>query len=152
MALLLILAALLVGTALFHYSTAPVNPHQTTKIVDIPKGAGFIRISEILSDAGLVRNRPFFWLLALGKQATMHIRAGEYELSGSMSPAEIFDKLVRGEIKSYSVTLPEDISVGDVAERLVAFKLINEKEFAALANDARIEPRRSEQGWSWLQL
>lgn len=134
-ALLLILVALLVGTALFHYSTAPVNPEQTTKIVDIPKGAGFIRISEILSEAGFVRNRPFFWLLALGKQATLHIRAGEYELSGSMSPAEIFDKLVRGEIKSYSVTLPEDITVGDVAERLVAFKLINEKEFAALATD-----------------
>ena len=52
-----------------------------------------------------------------------------------MSPSEIFDKLVRGEIKSYSVTLPEDITAGDVAERLIAFKLINEKEFADLTKD-----------------
>lgn len=135
-ALLLILVATLTGgVAFFRYATSPVDRLTATKIVDIPKGAGFFRITEIMNDAGLVANRPFFWLLALGKGATRYIRAGEYEFAGSLSPSEILDKLVRGEIKSYTLMLPEDITVNDVAKRLLADKLINEKEFMALAVD-----------------
>lgn len=136
MTILFILASLFIGIAFFyHYSTTPVNPAPVTSIVGIPKGSGFIRITEILSEAGLVSNRPFFWILAFGKQAAAHIRAGEYELSSAMSPSQIIDKLVRGEIKSYPVTLPEDITVKDVVERLSAFNLINEQEFMTLATD-----------------
>jgi UPF0755 protein len=134
-ALLLLLVAILTGVAFFRYARSPADRLIVTKVVEIPKGAGFFRITEIMNDAGLVANRPFFWLLALGKGATRHIRAGEYEFTGSQSPSEILDKLVRGEIKSYTVTLPEDITVNDVAKRLLADKLINEKEFMALAVD-----------------
>jgi UPF0755 protein len=134
-ALLLALAVLLTGIACYHYAVSPVNHFTTPKIVDIPKGAGFFRITQIMDDAGLVANRPFFWLLALGKGAARHIRAGEYEFTGDLSPSQIIAKLVRGEIKSYPVTLPEDITVNEVSRRLAADKLINEEEFAALATD-----------------
>jgi UPF0755 protein len=133
--LALTLVTLLTGIAFFHYARSPVNHFTTPKIVDIPKGAGFFRITEIMNDAGLVKNRPFFWLLALGKGAAMHIRAGEYEIIGALSPSEIIEKLVRGEIKYYTVTLPEDITVNEMARRLASFKLINEKEFMILATD-----------------
>lgn len=132
---LCILAAILTGVAFARYATSPVNHFTTPKIVEIPKGAGFFRITEIMNDAGLVANRPFFWLLAFGKGVWRQIRAGEYEVTGRLSPLEILDKLVRGEIKSYTVLLPEDITLNDVAKRLLAHKLINEKEFFALAVD-----------------
>jgi UPF0755 protein len=130
-----IIATLLTGIAFFHYAVSPVNDLTGTKKVDIPKGSGFFRITEILNDAGLVGNRPFFWALALVKKANRQIRAGEYELTGAMSPSVILDKLVRGVIKDYQVTLPEDITVNEVVQKLSAFKLINEKEFAKLATD-----------------
>jgi UPF0755 protein len=123
------------GIALFHYAVSPVNDLTGTKIVDIPKGAGFFRITEILDHAGLVNNRPFFWVLALSKKAARHIRSGQYELAGSMSPSAIINKLVRGEIKVYRVTLPEDITVSEVARRLSADKLVDEKEFMMLATN-----------------
>lgn len=134
-AILVVVAVLLIGALLTLYAQLPVSRSSDVKIVDIPKGAGFFRITEILHDAGLVNIRPFFWALALGKGATKSIRAGEYELTGSMTPAEIIDKLVRGEIKSYAVTLPEDITVNEVARRLAEYKLINEKEFFTLVTD-----------------
>jgi UPF0755 protein len=133
--LLLLLVLFLTGAAFYHYATTPVNPLTAAATIDIPKGAGFLGITEKLNNAGLVQNRPFFWALALVKKANRHIRAGEYELTGAMSPTEILDKLVQGQIKDYPVTLPEDITVSDVAKRLSAFKLINEKEFATLAVD-----------------
>jgi UPF0755 protein len=125
----------MMGIAFFHYAVSPVNDLTVTKIIDIPKGSSFSQVTEILYEAGLIHNRPFFWGLALGKKAARHIRAGEYELTGVMSPSTIIDKLVRGESKLYPVTLPDDITVNEVARRLSAFKLINEKEFATLATD-----------------
>jgi UPF0755 protein len=134
-ALLLVLVAVLTSIVFSRYATSPVDQLIVTKLVDIPKGAGFLRITQILDGAGLVKNRPFFWVLSIVKQSTRHIRAGEYEFTGSLSPSEILDKLVRGEIKSYTVMLPEDITVTEVARRLIADKLINEKEFMTLAAD-----------------
>ena len=133
--ILLILVVLLTSVAFIRYATSPINYSSTAKIVNIPKGASFFRITEILNDADLVENRPFFWALALGKGATKSIRAGEYEFTGSMSPVEIIEKLVRGEIKFYTVTFPEDITVNEVARKLALLKLINEKEFVTLATD-----------------
>ena len=134
-ALLLLLILFLTGAAFYRYATTPVDDNIITKTDDIPRGSSFFRITEILDDAGLVQNRPFFWLLALGKKAARHIRAGEYELTSAMTPSAIIDKLVQGEIKVYPVTLPEDITVNEVARRLSAFKLVNEKEFMTLATD-----------------
>ena len=133
--LLCLLILLLTGAAFYRYATTPVNHLTVARIVNIPKGSGFLRITEILNDAGLVNNRPFFWALALAKKANRHIRAGEYELTGTMTPSAILDKLVRGEIKVYPVTLPEDITINEVARRLSVFRLINEKEFATLTTD-----------------
>lgn len=134
-AILLVLVVLLSSVAFTRYASSPINHSSIAKIVDIPNGASFFRITEILYNAGLVENRPFFWTLALGKGATKSIRAGEYELTGSMSLTEIIEKLVRGEIKSYTMTLPEDSTVNEVARKLAVLKLINEREFMTLATD-----------------
>jgi len=135
-ATLVVLIAVLIGLSFFlRYATLPVGDGALVRTVDIPKGSGFFRITEILKEAGLVHNRPFFWTLAVVKGAAKTIRAGEYELTGSMSPAQIIEKLVRGEIKSYWVTLPEDITVNEIARRLVALNLINEKEFFTLGTN-----------------
>jgi UPF0755 protein len=133
--LLLVLVTVLIGIIFSRYATSPIDSLIGTTLVDIPKGAGFLRITQILDDAGLVKNRPFFWVLSMIKQATRQIKAGEYEFNGTLSPLEILNKLVRGEIKSYTIMLPEDITITEVARRLVQDKLINEKEFIALSTE-----------------
>ena len=131
----LLIIIFLVLIAFYSYTVQPLDDKSLTKTVDIPSGTGFFRITEILNDAGLVRNRPFFWALAIGKGATKQIKAGEYEFSGDMSPTEIINKLIRGERKYYMVLIPEDISAREIAQRLVSFKLINEEDFTKLLTD-----------------
>jgi UPF0755 protein len=104
-------------------------------IVDIPTGSSFVKITELLSDAGIVRTRVFFYSLALAKRALRSIRAGEYEFDTSLTPSEVIDKLLRGEIKVYRVTIPEDFSVKEIADRLLEYKLIDENTFLKLAED-----------------
>ena len=130
-----IVAILIMGIFFFLYAVSPINDSKATQTIDIPKGFTFLQTTNILYDAGLVKNRPFFWLLALGKGVILHVRAGRYELSGAMSPALILDKLSRGDIRAYLVTLPEDLTYREIAEKLDLNKLINETEFMTRAKD-----------------
>jgi UPF0755 protein len=133
---LLIIAAVLIFLGLvFNYSTSSIDNKNSTVLVDIPTGSSFVKITELLSDAGIVRTRIFFYSLALAKRALRSIRAGEYEFNTSMTPAAVIDKLIHGEIKVYAVTIPEDFSVKEVAARLSEYKLIDEKIFFKLTKD-----------------
>lgn len=134
--ILAVTAAFLILALFFsHYAGSPIGGAPRLVMVDIPKGASFLGIVEILEQHGLVKNRPFFYALAIIKKAARHVRAGEYELTTTMSPLQILGKLVRGEIKEYRVTIPEDFSAKEIASRLASSKLIKEKEFFALAAD-----------------
>jgi UPF0755 protein len=69
------------------------------------------------------------------KGAGSSIRAGEYELTTSLTPSELIDKLILGNPRYYIVTIPEGLSVQEIATRLSAFNLVNKKEFLELAKD-----------------
>jgi UPF0755 protein len=130
------IAAILFGAWLFIYAKTPIDAAKvTTVLVDIPTGTSFVQVTKILSDVGLVENRLMFYSLVGVKRGTRSIRAGEYEFTTSLSPAEVVDKLVHGDIKNYSVTIHEDYSLKDVAVRLKEYKLIDEKAFFELAED-----------------
>lgn len=120
---------------LVNYSINSIDKKNTPVIVDIPTGSSFLKLTEILNDAGMVKNRIFFYSLVITRQALTSIRAGEYEFSTSMTPSAVIDKLLRGEIKTYHVTIPEDFSVKEIAGRLMEYKLINEEDFFELAVD-----------------
>jgi len=130
------IVAVVSGAWLFIYAKTPIDAAKvTTVLVDIPTGASFIKVTKILSDAGLVKSRLLFYGLVGFKWGARSIRAGEYEFATSLSPSEMVDKLIRGDIKNYRVTIPEDYSLKEVAARLKEYRLIDEKTFFALAED-----------------
>ena len=105
------------------------------RTVDIPRGTAFSRVMDILDAEGLLRRRELFHLLALLRNGTRHIRAGEYEFSGQMSPSDILGKLIRGDVKGYNVTVPEGFTVRMILDRLLENRLVDEKEFLRLGAD-----------------
>jgi UPF0755 protein len=121
--------------SLLYYAESPLSKNHAIYTIDIPKGTSFIKIVDILNEAGLVKYRPFFYLLAISQSAAGHIRAGEYELASSMSPHEILRKLVKGEIKGYGITFPEDTTLREMAACLASYKLVEETAFMTLASD-----------------
>jgi len=123
--------------SLLFYALTPVSGRHVTSIVNIPKGTSFIESVDLLENAGLMRHRYMFYLLVLSKNVHRHIRAGEYELSTSMSPMDILNKLVRGEIKSYLITIPEDFTVREIADRLAFYKLVDKKVFMDFTSNSK---------------
>jgi UPF0755 protein len=124
------------SVGLFIYAKTPIDAAKVkTVLVDIPTGTSLIKVTKILMEIGLVENRFLFYGLVGVKGGTRSIRAGEYEFTTSLSPSELVDKLIRGDIKSYRVTIHEDYSLKEVAARLKEYKLIDEKAFFELAED-----------------
>jgi len=130
-----VVVILFVCASFLSYADSPLGSSKALCTVDIPKGTRFQKIVEILDEADLVKYKSLFYLLAFFQHAAGHIRAGEYEFSKSMTPLEIIRKLVRGEIKGYSITFPEDFTVREMAVRLASYKLVDEEAFMKLTND-----------------
>jgi len=125
---------LLVGL-FFWFAYSPVGKPEYITTVEIPKGTGFLKIVDILDEKGLVKNKPFFYLLSIIKGSARVIRAGEYEFTGAMSPLEIIDKLVQGQIKYYMVTIREDVTLREIADLLAELKIVKREEFIKAARD-----------------
>jgi len=126
---------LLFCVLLVNYSTSSIDKKNITILVDIPTGSSFLKVTEILNQAGLIKHRVLFYSLSIMKRATRSIRAGEYEFNTSLTPVAMIDKLLRGEIKNYKVVIPEDLSLKEIAARLDEFKLIDKELFFELASD-----------------
>jgi len=132
--ILLIFLYLMMGWFLL-YIDRPVDKALPAKTLKILPGTGFFEVVDMLQREGLVRNPPFFYLLILTKGAARHLRAGEYEFSGKMTPLTIVKKLSRGEINVCKVTIPEDLNLKEIAAHLSELHLVDEKMFLALAVD-----------------
>jgi UPF0755 protein len=120
---------------LISFAVCPVDYRAAVATVFVPKGAGFREIVNILDQAGMVKHKPLFILLALFKGVAGSIKPGEYELVTSMSPWEITDKLAKGKIKIRRVTIPEDFTLKQIVNRLVAEELVSEESFLSLTTD-----------------
>ncbi|MFZ3104532.1 MAG: endolytic transglycosylase MltG [Smithella sp.] len=133
--LYLIAVIFLFCVLLLNYSISSIDKRNVNVLVDIPTGSSFLEVTEILNRAGLIKYRIFFYSLTVIKNARRHIRAGEYEFNTSLTPNAIIEKLIRGDIKKYKVTIPEDFSLKEIVDRLKGYKLIDEDDFLELAGD-----------------
>lgn len=113
---LLVLVALVAAAGLAFWWTrselrTPYYGAVTSEVfVDIPRGASSAAIATMLTDAGILRHRlPFILHLRL-TGAGRRLQAGEYRFNSPASPIEIADKLIRGEVFFFSVTIPEGMT------------------------------------------
>ncbi|NQU03286.1 MAG: endolytic transglycosylase MltG [Syntrophaceae bacterium] len=122
----------------YSYVENPVDSEGKALEIEIARGTNFSVVVNLLEDAGLITHKKYFLLLAHVKGAPKNIRAGEYELNSSMSPGQIIDKLMEGRVKGYRVSIPEGFTVRQIASRLAAKGIVDEKRFIALTQDREL--------------
>lgn len=105
------------------------------RFVDLPPGAGSRTIGERLVDGGVVRDtwtfRVALWQAGQGR----HLKAGEYRFDRAMTPAEVIDKLTRGDVYVINVTFPEGLTIADMAAIFEAHGLGPRSAFIAAAQN-----------------
>jgi UPF0755 protein len=105
-----------------------------TKVITIKKGMPLKKISTMLEQEGIIRNRHFFIGMAtlLGKKA--EIKAGEYEFHTRMLPLEVLNVLVKGEVKRHLVTIPEGYTLSQIAQYLEDLNIVGKDAFLQKAS------------------
>jgi UPF0755 protein len=93
----------------------PFGPESET-FVELAPGSSTARIGQQLESAGVVRSRYAFDLLRWGKRGTL--RAGEYRFDQPAPLIEVYARIVRGDVFTRAVTVPEGASIFEIAARL----------------------------------
>jgi len=101
----------------------------------IPKGMSFRAAVEMLYEKRLLRDRSLFIILGRITGLDRRLRYGYYQFIGSVSPFELFKKLLRGEIEEYEITIIEGSTIADIAQLLEDKGIIDKERFLDLARD-----------------
>lgn len=114
---------------LYWFFFVPSSKTASAKMIFIKKGTPLKKVSEILEQEEIIKNRHFFILLTtvLGKKTK--IKAGEYEFHTQMFPLDVLDALVKGQVKHHLVTIPEGYTLSQIAQLLEDLNLIEKKGF-----------------------
>lgn len=105
------------------------------KIIHIRPKTKFLAICRQLEETGIIKSSFKFTILAKLAGTINQLKAGEYELSASMLPGEVLDKLVKGQVIQHMVTIPEGYNLYQIAETLHKDGLVKKEEFLAQAFD-----------------
>ncbi len=113
----------------------PPPQHPPSKIVFIPDGSTFQQVAALLEREHLIKSRSAFVLLGRSQSADRKIRAGEYELNAGMAPAEILAKLLSGQVVLHPVTIPEGLTMAQIADMIAQQGLADREELMRLVKD-----------------
>jgi UPF0755 protein len=119
----------------FTFLYIPPERHAKSKVIYIRPKTKFLTISRQLEDEGIIRSSFKFAILAKLTGSVNQVRAGEYELSPSMLPREVLNKLVNGWVIQHMLTIPEGYNIYQIADTLDKEGLVKKQEFLAKAFD-----------------
>lgn len=127
--LILVLTTLIVSyiTAINYIQTTPSVPEDT--IVEIPKGAGLSGISKKLLESGVIANDKLFVLYVMKQGWQDDLKAGEYKFEKGTTMAQVVSKIVNGDVELNRVTIPEGLTIKEIAKLLHEKGVIAEEEF-----------------------
>jgi UPF0755 protein len=125
---ILVLLLLLAAAAAAYVVYAPYGP-STETFVDIPPGTGSSAIAARLQRAGIIRSRYAFDFVSLQKGGSL--KAGEYRFDHPVAPAEVYDRLVRGDVYTQAFTIPEGFNIFDIANAVEAAGFAKRDAFLA---------------------
>ncbi len=111
-------------------SSKPSTKHKKI-ILQIPKKS--VRdIAKFLKENKLITNDTFFVNLVRLKGMDKAIKTGEFEFFTDFTPIQVLEVLKRGKEVQYEVTLPENLTYKEIAERLEKAEITKAKDFIKL--------------------
>jgi UPF0755 protein len=106
--------------------------------VSIEKGQSFRSIARILQQAGVVRSSTAMVIYGALTGKARRIQPGDYEFKGGERIPEVMRHLVNGDFVSIVVTIPEGLTVHQIAERIAATGLVCQPDFEDAAHDGAL--------------
>lgn len=119
------------------YSTPSSKNFQAKKIY-IEKGTSFRSVVDTLHKDGIISSKTFFNLLAYLTFNTRNIKAGEYVIPTPQKPLYVLNKLVKGLVTKYYITIPEGSNIYNISSLLDDYKIAEGERFLAMAGSREV--------------
>jgi UPF0755 protein len=113
----------------------PTEEHPPSQVVVIPDGSTFQHVAVLLEHERLIKSSSIFVLFGKSQFVDRKVHAGEYELNPGMTPAEILSKLLNGQVLLHPLTIPEGLTITQIADLVSQQGLTDREEFLRLAKD-----------------
>jgi UPF0755 protein len=126
---LLILGLLAVSLATLEWRSTVAPPAET--IVEVTPGMGTRAIAAMLAEHRIIRNRYAFDLWHAVRGGTL--KAGEYQFVQPATLPAVYNRLVRGDVYTRAVTIPEGYNLFDIAQAVEDAQLGSKEKFLAAA-------------------
>ncbi|MBL8955671.1 MAG: endolytic transglycosylase MltG [Myxococcaceae bacterium] len=94
-----------------------------TRVVEIPAGTNPKGVAKLLADRRVVADADLMYAWLKRQKLGPKLRAGEYEFVGPLTPGQVAEKIVSGQVKLYRFTVPEGLRVDEILPLLAGTEL-----------------------------
>ena len=130
---IILLLALLVAGAAYYIVLTPYGPTSET-FVEVAPGSSTHAIAIQLARTGIIRTQYAFAAIRTYrefKNTSGTLKAGEYRFDHPATPEEIYNRLLRGDVYTKALTIPEGYNIFDIAQAVEAAGFTSRADFLA---------------------
>jgi UPF0755 protein len=135
---LVIVSAVLFAGFLLSYMFFAASPQSGTIEIRIEQGESFSTVVRKLREQKIVGNEKLFSLWARYSGLEKKIHWGLYRFELPLSPAEVLNRMVLGRGVFQRVTIPEGLTVKEIADLLGKMAIVEKERFLATAEDPEL--------------
>ncbi|MGA2597744.1 MAG: endolytic transglycosylase MltG [Bryobacteraceae bacterium] len=132
--LAIILLGAIGGASLYFYLARPYKGFQNETFIEIAKGTTTRGMANQLARTGVIQSSWQF-LLARAIRPSATLQAGEYRFAASSSVWTVYDRIARGDIFYYELTVPEGSNMFDIAAGIEHLGIIPAADFLRAAQN-----------------
>ena len=114
---------------LYFQASRPMSGDTELQVFNVIPGMTLKKVSQELSRQNLIRSAIAFQAIALIQDKQKLIMIGEYNVSPSMLPADILQRITSGKTVLYPVTIPEGYRITEIANLLEKKDLADKDTF-----------------------
>jgi len=125
--MLILIASVLAYYVYFINTPGGKSTSEVTFVVN--KGDGVRKVSADLAESNIISTDFTFMVYLKLSGLSSSIQAGDYKLTGNMSPKTIADILTKGKVSSKKMTIPEGWTIDDIGTYLEKEKIATKADF-----------------------
>ncbi len=125
---LLALVGIIAGL-LYFQASRPMSDDTKLQVFEVIPGMTLKKVSQKLSRQNLIRSASAFQAIALIQDKQKLIMVGEYNVSPSMLPVDILQRITSGKTVLHPITIPEGYRITEIADLLAKQNLADRENF-----------------------
>lgn len=139
--LFFLIISIIIGIDMYNKITKPYKGYHQEIRIHVARGLSVKAIANLLHKNKVIANKTYFTLYYRLFFSKLSFQSGEYQFNVPLTMKQVIEKLNKGKVILYKITVKEGLTIDEVARLLEENHKINGKDFiTACRNTELIEP------------